>query len=255
MTEKKKGKQPYIPLYIGDWLQDTDCLSIEAEGAWLRVVFKCWKNKGIFTATEDVFARLCKVDTQKFASILLEWQQNDICDISPSTDGTITIVSRRIKREKEISAIKSESGSKGGSKTQAQRRAKTKQIPDIDNGIDNEDENKKEGAEKVLRKVPRGTDDSLWDAEDWTDDVLSGNDEIFTNMVKRFSLNGRLDDLARSHLGLCSRYGWHKKMDSQQAFRNSLINHITEEIKKNAPTKRGIEQTSPSPGKDYSEGF
>lgn len=149
-----KGKQPYIPLYIGDWLQDTDCLSIQAEGAWLRIVFKCWKNKGTFAATADVFARLCKVDQQNFASILLEWKINNICDITEDAAGLITIVSRRIQREKEISTIRSENGSKGGSKTQAKgkanKQAKTKQTPDNDIDIEYEiKKDKKESTQKI----------------------------------------------------------------------------------------------------------
>jgi uncharacterized protein YdaU (DUF1376 family) len=128
---------------MGDWIQDTDCLSIEAEGAWLRVVFKCFKSKGgEFTATEEALARVCKVDVNKFASILLEWQQNDICDIIENKNNTITIISRRVKRDQAISAVRSEVGSKGGSKTQAKGKAKhqanLKQIPDNDIEYDNE---------------------------------------------------------------------------------------------------------------------
>lgn len=137
-----KKKMPYIPIYIGDWIQDTDCLSVEAEGAWLRIIFKCWKTEGKFTAHRNVFARVCKVDEIKFASILLEWKQNDICDIQEDADGQVTIISRRITREKEISAVRSESGSKGGSKTQAKGKAnsqaKTKEKPD--NDIDNDND-------------------------------------------------------------------------------------------------------------------
>ena len=133
-----KGKQPYIPLYIGDWIQDTDCLSIEAEGAWLRIIFKCWKNNGMFSAKLEVFARVCKVDGQKFASILLEWKTNNICDFIEGDKGIITILSRRIRRDREISAIRAETGSKGGSKTQAKGKAKMKQNTDNEYDTDNE---------------------------------------------------------------------------------------------------------------------
>lgn len=163
-----RGKQPYIPLYIGDWIQDTDCLSIDAEGAWLRVVFKCWKNNGVFSATLEVFARVCKVDTQKFASILLEWKTNDICDIVHGDNGIVTVMSRRIRRDKEISAIRSETGSKGGSKTQAKGKAnsqaKTKQ--NTDNDIDNENDtnvfkNELKSVEKKVENLEVVIDDPL----------------------------------------------------------------------------------------------
>lgn len=152
-----KGKQPYIPLYIGDWLQDTDCLSIEAEGAWLRLVFKCWKNNGTFTGTEDIFARLCKVSPEKFASILLELRLNDICDIHTGENGLLTIISRRIKREKEISTINAQNGSEGGSKKQANRVAKgiakMKRIPDNDNDNEYDIKNKKELQQKITEAI------------------------------------------------------------------------------------------------------
>jgi uncharacterized protein YdaU (DUF1376 family) len=147
------GKQPYIPLYIGDWEQDTNCLSLEAEGAWLKVVFKCWKNAGTFAATEDAFARLCKVDVKKFASILLEWQQNKICDITAAPDGLLTITSRRLKREAQISAKRSDSGSKGGSKTQANSKAKTKQNPEYEIEYENEVESENEKEDQVEKPI------------------------------------------------------------------------------------------------------
>jgi uncharacterized protein YdaU (DUF1376 family) len=184
------GKQPYIPLYMGDWIQDTDCLSIAAEGAWLRIVFKCWKNNGMFSATMDVFARVCKVSTPEFASILLEWETNNICDIIKGDNGIITVLSRRIRRDKEISASKSENGSKGGSKTQANRKAnnqaKAEQKPEYDNEIENATEdnlNKKESAQKV--------EDSLF------------SDEIFVEKLRSA----------------------HREKDLRQAFRECYIHH------------------------------
>jgi uncharacterized protein YdaU (DUF1376 family) len=142
------GKQPYIPLYIGDWEQDTNCLSLEAEGAWLKVVFKCWKNSGLFQTTYESLAHLFKKDAQKVASILLEWKTNNICNIEPREDGAILIICRRLVRDAEISRKRAESGSKGGSKTKAKPKqtekkeeAKDEQIPEYEyeSGIDIED--------------------------------------------------------------------------------------------------------------------
>ncbi len=136
------ARRPYIPLYIGDWEQDTNCLSIEAEGAWLKVVFKCWRNGGVYTATQESLARLCKSTPEKFASILLEWKTNKICEITGEQSPQLTITSRRIKREAEISAKKAENGRKGG---QAKRKQTPKQNPSkllkYDNDIDNDNDN------------------------------------------------------------------------------------------------------------------
>lgn len=179
------AKQPYIPLYIGDWIQDTDCLSIDAEGAWLRIIFKCWKNAGVFTASEQVLARVCKVDTTKFASILLEWQQNGICQIESLPDGQIKITSRRIKREKEISAVRSEIGSKGGSKTQAKGKAKgqAKVKQNTDNDIDNDNEVENEIEFKYEPKIENSEPVLIpLDKAVITGEIL--NDEVFMEALQ-----------------------------------------------------------------------
>jgi uncharacterized protein YdaU (DUF1376 family) len=132
------GKQPYIPLYIGDWEQDTNCLSLQAEGACLKIVFKCWKNKGVFMTDADSLCRLWKVDRTNFASILLELKTNNIFDLVENAAGGVMFTSRRIVRDVEISAKRAVSGSKGGSKTQAKPEAKTKQIPEYEYEVDND---------------------------------------------------------------------------------------------------------------------
>lgn len=107
------SKQPYIPLYIGDWEQDVNGLSIEAEGAWLKIIFKCWRNEGSFTATPEIMARVCKVTPEKFVSILLEWEIGNICEITRHENGLLTLTNRRMKRDIEISAKRAVSGKKG----------------------------------------------------------------------------------------------------------------------------------------------
>jgi uncharacterized protein YdaU (DUF1376 family) len=150
------SKQPYIPLYIGDWTQDTDALSIEAEGAWLRIIFKCWRNEGSFTATEEILARVCKMSEQKFATVLLEWEICNTCEIERRPNGLLTLRSRRITEDVKISAIRKQIGSKGGSKTQANRVANTEQKPEYvyDNVIDND---------TVVKKGVQGETDILSD--------------------------------------------------------------------------------------------
>ncbi len=141
------GKQPYIPIYIGDWEQDTNCLSLEAEGACLKIVFKCWKNQGIFMTNIESVCRLLKISEQKFASVLLELKTNQIFDITEREDGAILFTSRRVVRDLEISAKRKVSGSKGGSKkvanTLANHVAKPKQNPEYEYDNENDIESKK----------------------------------------------------------------------------------------------------------------
>jgi uncharacterized protein YdaU (DUF1376 family) len=164
------ARQPYIPIYIGDWEQDVNGLSIEAEGAWLKVIFKCWKNKGDFTATVDILARVCKVTPEKFASILLEWKLNNLCAIIEHGDGVITLTSRRMKRDIENSSKKAVAGSKGGKSAQAKSKQNKKSAKaeseakheyEYDNEIDNEIKIKEEVQEE--KNVARETTDILSD--------------------------------------------------------------------------------------------
>lgn len=159
-----KGKQPYIPLYTGDWIKSTRPLTLAAKGAWIDLISFMWEapEKGVLVGTHTTFARMIGTSTENFASILLELCLHQICDIDgnpePPPPGqpeiAFKIICRRIVRDAEISAKRAISGSKGGSKTQAnikqtaskieaKRQAKNKQIPEYEYEYDNEyeDEN------------------------------------------------------------------------------------------------------------------
>jgi uncharacterized protein YdaU (DUF1376 family) len=225
------GKIPYMPLYIGDWEQDTNCLSIEAEGSWLKVVFKCWKNKGIYLSTIEALARLCRVSPEKFAAILLEWKSNDICDIEEREDGGVLIVCRRHIKDIEKSNKKAANGSKGGASTQAKfkqnkkiTQAKFKQIPD--NDIDNEDD-----IDLKNIKESEPIDSDFEDYKKWTEDVINGNDFEFDAMLmnEKLTINGQLPRLARDYLGLLAEYP-NKRPGTQARFRYALISHIRKSL-------------------------
>jgi hypothetical protein len=94
--------------------------------------------------------------------------------------------------------------------------------------------NKKEPVQKIESsdfKYEFLEDESLADCENWTAQIIQGNDMLFLAMVRNnnITLNGQLERMARDHLGLCARYNWHEKLTSQQAFRQSLVGHIRKE--------------------------
>lgn len=139
-------------------------------------------------------------------------------------------------------------------------------VQEIEKEIEKEEEGEKEiPASKIENKdfkyeFKPGEDEELKDFEDWTQSVLDGNDVYFVNMVRNanIQLNGQLERLARDHLGKAARYQWHKKSTTQQAFRHSLINFISENINKqpNGNSIKGISgQSGPEAGKDYRGGF
>lgn len=147
------GKQPYIPIYIGDWEQDTNCLTLEAEGAWLKIVFKCWKNKGIFLTNYDSLSILLKISHEKVAKILLELKSNNVCEITERDDGFLLIICRRIVREHELSEVRKVSGKLGGDRKKesgkqksSKQQAKVKQTPEYEyenKGLKNKKESPK----------------------------------------------------------------------------------------------------------------
>lgn len=249
-------KQPYIPLYLGDWVQDTDCLSLEAEGAWLRVIFKCWKNNGMFSATLEVYARICRTSPEKFALILLEWETNNICDIIKNDNGIITVLSRRIRRDKELSALRKEIGSKGGSKSQAKRKAKDQ--PNTDQNTeyesDNESpENKIESPEisetiEILQPetfTPRGTIEEK---------LSSALDELYTDQQRpkwpHINFDFELNTFMEKVRGSPEKYASHDTGGIRLAFQHQLRN--AKHLKPNGQATRKEQHTS-SLAKGWSE--
>lgn len=142
MRQESEKKQPYIPLYIGDWEADCNILSLEVEAAWLKIIFKMWKNgkSGIYkTSTKDL-QNLWKTDTKGVQNIIFVLGLNDICrlekntekdEISGETHHIIVFINRRMEKEAKISEIRTKA---------VQNRYKTDtntlQPSDIDNDID-----------------------------------------------------------------------------------------------------------------------
>lgn len=218
------GKQPYIPLYIGDWEQDTNCLSLEAEGAWLKLVFKCWKNSGVFMCSTESLAILFKSDVQKVGSILLQLEINNVCDIERREDGKLLIICRRLVREAEISKIRKAVGKTGGLKKVANQKKsasktqpKVKQIPEYENEYDNEIEDQ----------------EKLKEYDDWTQQIIDGNDHHFQKMFMNESIpaGDHIQFWVMDHRDLLNRYP-RMRPPNQHAFRKSCLKHIRENHKK-----------------------
>lgn len=141
------GKQPYIPFYVGDYLKDTRALPLSVRGAWVDMILFMWDNpvRGELIGTIEEVARMigCDKDEARFALDLLK--QKKTADIELLSTGEFKIVSRRMKRDAEISEKRSIAGKNGvkakfaNTFAQPKGKAKTKQIPDIEN--DNEVEN------------------------------------------------------------------------------------------------------------------
>lgn len=108
------GKQPYIPLYIGDYIKATRILPLAVRGAWVDLLLNMWENpvRGEVSGTFEDFSRImsCTVEEARFAINLL--MQKKTADVTLHEDGTVTVVSRRMKRECDISSKRSDSAKK-----------------------------------------------------------------------------------------------------------------------------------------------
>ena len=138
------AKQPYIPLYIGDWEQDTNCLSPLAEFALLKLTFKLFKSekRGVFIANIRTLSVLFKSSLVETKTIFQELIDNNILNVSLIEEDKFEIISRRMIREATISEIRSESGGLGGrgnkankKQNKSKQKAKAEQSADIDNDI------------------------------------------------------------------------------------------------------------------------
>ena len=128
-------KQPYLPLYTGDWLKDPklSLCSPATRGVWIDLI--CGLHElgqgGQVTATAQQIARMCRCSDAEVDTALKELRTTGAADVH-EREGRITVICRRLKRASELSAKRSESGRKGGSKTSSKSKAK----PDNDNEDD-----------------------------------------------------------------------------------------------------------------------
>lgn len=145
------SKKPYIPLYVGDWVKDTDCISLEAEGALLKLVFKMWESKtpGSVSIRFSQIAILFKKSEEIARKIVQELKENDILEIEYIGENEVKIENRRMIREHSKSLTNSENGKKGGrpksEKQKKEKRIETESKANIkrnaDNDIDIENDN------------------------------------------------------------------------------------------------------------------
>lgn len=158
-----KGKQPYIPLYIGDWVQDTDSLSLEAEAAWLKLTFKLWKasERGLLLISFSQMAKLFKITPEKTREIFQELAENNVFNWRKIDENFVEIKSRRMLKETALAKTRSESGKQGGrgnkKQIKSKLKAKVKQNPEYEYDINNEYTGSKEEGVGETTEGEKGT--------------------------------------------------------------------------------------------------
>jgi hypothetical protein len=121
------GKQPYIPFYVGDYLKDTRILPLAVRGAWVDLILFMWDApvRGELIGSIEDFARLMSCDRQEAQFVLSILKQKNTADFADLPDGQIRVVSRKMRRDANISEVRAEAGRAGG---KSARNTKTKRL-------------------------------------------------------------------------------------------------------------------------------
>jgi len=101
-----KNKAPAFQFYVKDWLSDTAVrkISLMSRAIWIDVLCFMWvaPEQGILEGTLEELCRMLSITKEEFNLFLLEAQATNLCDISVTDNGLITICNRRMHRnEKE----------------------------------------------------------------------------------------------------------------------------------------------------------
>ena len=120
------GKNPAFQFYPSDWTRDLDDLDIQIEGAWIRIICRLWWSNQRGTATKSLqeWSNILRKTQQKTKEILQILIEKRVADGSILDNQNITIISRRMVRDFEISQIRKEVGKLGGNPQLTQKSKK-----------------------------------------------------------------------------------------------------------------------------------
>jgi len=110
------GKNPAFQFYPSDWTRDLDDQDIEVEGAWIRIICRLWwsEKRGESTKPLREWARILRKTEQKTSKIFQILFEKGIASGDVLDNQNVTIISRRMVRDYEISQIRKAVGKLGG---------------------------------------------------------------------------------------------------------------------------------------------
>lgn len=128
------GKNPSFPFYPSDWTRDLDDQDLEIEGAWIRIVCRLWwsETRGQATKSLKEWSRILRKTEQKTMKIFQILIEKDIASGDVLDKQNITIISRRMIKDFEISQIRQQVGKLGGNPKLTNHQL------DLDNQKDNQ---------------------------------------------------------------------------------------------------------------------
>lgn len=126
------SKNPYMPLWIPDYLADTKHLSTEQHGAYLLLLMSMWVHDGSLPRDDAKLSRIVGMSLKRWYRI-----SDDVLGLFITNADTQTISHKRVSKELRKIAVKSEvrqtAGRKGGSAPK--KRAPVEGVSRIDSTI------------------------------------------------------------------------------------------------------------------------
>lgn len=97
------GKNPADQFYWEDWKRDTRCLSLAAKGAWIDLLSDMWfaPIRGRLSMPIVAYARSLGATVDQTEAVLQELTERNICNYVQESDGSLTLICRRMSREHE----------------------------------------------------------------------------------------------------------------------------------------------------------
>ena len=107
----------FMPLYIGDYLRDTQRLLVDQHGAYLLLLMYCWQHGAIPIDSPQALAHIVGTNTRR-------WNRELAPTVLPffRTDGTHTRVEIELHRAKVLSEKRRLFGRRGGRRSAETRR-------------------------------------------------------------------------------------------------------------------------------------
>lgn len=164
---------PWMPLYVGDYLKDTAELTLAEHGAYLRLILFYWNNGGAITSDLSKIYRatgaISQDEQKNIASILnVYFEQKDGSFFHKRID-------KELEKTAKIKEVRSKAGRKGGrlsgksrrSKNEANDKANDKQTSEQNRTISQPPSPSPLSSESKITPLspPRGVErfDAFWD--------------------------------------------------------------------------------------------
>lgn len=122
------SSQPFMQLYVSDYLSDTLDLTTEQHGAYLLLLMTMWRNEARLPNDTNKLARIARLSPAKFKRV---WEEISRFFDVDGDDITNARLAKEFKKAKEKSQVRADAGSAGG-----KAKALKNKEPDLANATD-----------------------------------------------------------------------------------------------------------------------